>query len=55
MSAKLQPGMTLPDFELPDENGDLHRLSELQGNDPMMASCSAAASTARANASIKRS
>src|ERR1700750_3037605 len=36
MSAKLQPGMTLPDFELPDENGDLHRLSELQGDDPMI-------------------
>ena len=30
MSAQLQPGMTVPDFELPDENGDMHRLSELQ-------------------------
>jgi len=28
--------MTLPDFELPDENGDMHRLSELQGDDPMI-------------------
>ena len=28
--------MTLPDFELPDENGELHRLSELQGDDPMI-------------------
>ena len=26
-------GARLPDFELPDENGDLHRLSELQGDD----------------------
>jgi peroxiredoxin len=36
MSEKLQPGMTLPDFELPDENGDMHRLSELQDDDPMI-------------------
>ena len=33
MSKNLEPGTTLPDFELPDENGDLHRLSELQGDD----------------------
>jgi peroxiredoxin len=32
MSRNLEPGMTLPDFELPDENGDLHRLSDLQGD-----------------------
>jgi peroxiredoxin len=32
MSKNLEPGMTLPDFELPDENGDLHRLSDLQGD-----------------------
>ena len=36
MSEKLQPGMTLPDFELYDENGDVHTLSELQGEDPMI-------------------
>ena len=36
MADKLQPGMTLPDFELPDENGDTHRLSELQGENPMI-------------------
>jgi peroxiredoxin len=36
MSDKLQPGMTLPDFELPDENGEMHRLSELQGDNPMI-------------------
>ena len=33
MSKHLKPGRTLPDFELPDENGELHRLSELQGDD----------------------
>jgi peroxiredoxin len=32
MSKHLKPGTTLPDFELPDENGDLHRLSDLQGD-----------------------
>ena len=32
MSRNLEPGMTLPDFVLPDENGDLHRLSDLQGD-----------------------
>ena len=32
MSKHLRPGRTLPDFELPDENGDLHRLSDLQGD-----------------------
>ena len=32
MSKNLEPGMVLPDFELPDENGALHRLSELQGD-----------------------
>ena len=36
MADKLQPGMTLPDFELPDETGTMHRLSELQGDDPMI-------------------
>jgi peroxiredoxin len=32
MSKNLEIGSTIPDFELPDENGDLHRLSELQGD-----------------------
>ncbi|HUO72242.1 MAG TPA: SMP-30/gluconolactonase/LRE family protein [Solirubrobacteraceae bacterium] len=36
VSDKLQPGMMLPDFELPDENGVMHRLSELQGDEPMV-------------------
>ena len=36
MSRHLQPGMTIPDFELPDENGARHRLSELQGDNLMV-------------------
>ena len=36
MTPMLHPGATLPDFELPDENGVLHRLSDLQGGDPMV-------------------
>ena len=36
MSRNLEPGMTLPDFELPDENDIRHRLSELQGDDAMV-------------------
>jgi peroxiredoxin len=31
MSKHLEPGITIPDFELPDEAGDMHRLSDLQG------------------------
>lgn len=33
MSENLIPGVVLPDFELPDETGELHSLSELQGDD----------------------
>jgi peroxiredoxin len=29
-------GDTFPDFELPDENGELRRLSKLQGDDVMV-------------------
>jgi peroxiredoxin len=36
MSTGLTPGTTLPDFELPDENGAMHRLSELQGSNAMV-------------------
>ena len=36
MSKGLTVGATLPDFELPDENGNTHRLSELQGGDLMV-------------------
>ena len=32
MSSSLQPGLTVPDFELPDEDGVRHRLSDLQGD-----------------------
>jgi peroxiredoxin len=32
MSKNLDIGSTIPDFELPDENGDLHKLSGLQGD-----------------------
>ena len=32
----IKVGETLPDFELPDENGELHRLSELQGDSVMV-------------------
>ena len=36
MSKNLEPGTTIPDFMLPDENGDLHRLSDLQGEDALV-------------------
>src|SRR6266581_903985 len=36
MLKSLKPGDTFPDFELPDENGVMHRLSELQGGNPMV-------------------
>jgi peroxiredoxin len=36
MSKGLEPGLTIPDFELPDENGEMHRLSKLQGDDVMV-------------------
>jgi peroxiredoxin len=36
MSKNLQPGMTIPDFELPDEAGDMHRLSDLQGDNVLV-------------------
>ena len=34
--SQIKVGETLPDFELPDENGVLRRLSELQGDDVMV-------------------
>jgi peroxiredoxin len=34
--SNIKVGMTLPDFELPDENGELHHLSDLQGSDAMV-------------------
>jgi peroxiredoxin len=36
MSKGLEPGAILPDFELPDENGVRHKLSELQGDNLMV-------------------
>ena len=34
--SKIKVGMTFPDYVLPDENGDMHRLSELQGDDAVV-------------------
>jgi len=36
MRPDIKPGATLPDFELPDHTGTSRRLSELQGEDPMI-------------------
>jgi len=36
MSKNLNPGDVLPDFELPDQDGTMRRLSELQGDNPMV-------------------
>ena len=36
MSRHLEPGMIVPDVELPDENGVRHRLSDLQGDNAMV-------------------
>ena len=36
MSKGLMPGTVLPAFNLPDENGTLHRRSNRQGDDAMI-------------------
>jgi peroxiredoxin len=36
MLKDIGPGDAFPDFELPDERGVMHRLSELQGGNPMV-------------------
>jgi len=36
MSKHMQVGTVIPDFELPDQNGQLHRLSQLQGDDVLV-------------------
>ena len=36
MRLDIGPGVTFPDFELPDHTGRLRRLSEIQGDDPMV-------------------
>lgn len=35
MRSDIQAGATLPDYSLPDQDGQARRLSELQGGDPM--------------------
>jgi peroxiredoxin len=36
MRADIKPGGTFPDYQLPDHEGELRRLSELQDRDPMV-------------------
>src|SRR3954469_23736325 len=36
MRSDIVPGGAFPDYELPDHNGTLRRLSELQGGDPLI-------------------
>ena len=36
MRSDMTPGATFPDYELPDHTRKLRRLSELQGEDPMI-------------------
>ncbi len=36
MRADIQPGATFPDYELPDQTGRQRRLSQLQGDNPMI-------------------
>ena len=38
MRPDLGPGAVLPDFQLPDQDGVLRRLSDLQGDDPLVLS-----------------
>ena len=36
MRSDIKPGSAFPDFELPDQTGTLRKLSELQGDDPLI-------------------
>ena len=36
MRSDIVPGNPLPDYELPDHTGTLRKLSELQGDDPLI-------------------
>jgi peroxiredoxin len=36
MRSDIVPGGTFPDYELPDHNEELRKLSELQGDDPLI-------------------
>jgi hypothetical protein len=49
MSQNLEPGATIPDLELPDENGGLHRPSECRAT-TCSCSTSAGATTVRGSA-----
>src|SRR5690349_1481875 len=36
MRSDIVPGAAFPDYELPDHTGNLRKLSELQGDDPLI-------------------
>jgi peroxiredoxin len=36
MRSDIVPGKTFPDYQLPDQSGLLRKLSELQGDDPLI-------------------
>jgi peroxiredoxin len=36
MRSDIQPGARFPDYELPDQTGRRRKLSDLQGDDPMV-------------------
>ena len=36
MRSDIAPGAIFPDYELPDHTGTLRKLSELQGDDPLI-------------------
>lgn len=36
MRSDIAPGNVFPDYELPDHTGEIRRLSELQGDDPLV-------------------
>ena len=36
MRSDIVPGNTFPDYQLPDHTGSLRKLSELQGDDPLI-------------------
>jgi len=36
MRSDIAPGSALTDYELPDQAGQLRKLSELQGDDPLI-------------------
>ena len=36
MRSDIVPGSTFPDYQLPDHTGTLRKLSELQGDDPLI-------------------